>query len=55
MSKKETIMIECVDCGYVFEVSAEEQAWYEEKGFTLPKRCHKCRKTRRNNKSKDRK
>ena len=44
------VEIKCTDCGETFEVSAEEQAWYEEKGFMLPKRCPKCRKARRANK-----
>ena len=43
----ETVKIACVDCGTMFEVSTEEQKWYEEKGFKLPKRCIKCRKSRR--------
>lgn len=50
MSKEaNVVVIECVDCGRAFEVSAEEQAWYKEKGFELPKRCNDCRKERRKN------
>ena len=41
------MVIECMDCGYKFTLTAEEQAWYAEKGFSIPKRCHKCRKSRR--------
>jgi hypothetical protein len=55
MKKNEVVTIECIDCGVTFDVSADEQAWYKEKGFELPKRCHKCRKARRgktNNKRK---
>ena len=39
--------IKCVDCGKTFEVSADEQRWYEEKGFQMPKRCPRCRKNKR--------
>ena len=49
MSKKknDVVTIECTDCGVTFEVSAEEQEWYKDKGFKLPKRCPQCRKLRR--------
>lgn len=39
--------IECVDCGKTFKLSEEEMAWYESKGFKVPKRCPDCRKARR--------
>lgn len=42
--------IKCVDCGVIFEMSAEEQKWYLEKGFQIPKRCPECRKNKRRNK-----
>ena len=45
------IVIECMDCGTKFTLTAEEQAWYNEKGFSLPKRCHHCRKARRTEKN----
>ena len=49
MSKKknDVVTIECTDCGVTFEVSVEEQEWYKDKGFELPKRCPRCRKLRR--------
>lgn len=55
MSKEASVVIECVDCGRKFEVSADEQAWYKEKGFELPKRCQSCRKSRRGSRSRSRK
>jgi DNA-directed RNA polymerase subunit RPC12/RpoP len=45
----------CVDCGAEFELSAEEMKWYEDKGFTLPKRCPECRKQRKLNRKKNKK
>lgn len=33
----------CVDCGAEFAFSASEQAFYAERGFSLPKRCKPCR------------
>lgn len=42
------VVIECKDCGKQFTVTAEEQEWYKQKGFDLPKRYNECRKSRRN-------
>ena len=42
------ITIKCQDCGETFIFSAAEQKWYEEKGFTPPKRCRYCRNRRKN-------
>lgn len=50
MSKKQqedVITVECKECGNTFEITKEEQDWYKEKGFELPKRCRNCRKERR--------
>jgi CxxC-x17-CxxC domain-containing protein len=33
----------CQDCGEEFLFSADEQQFYETKGFTDPKRCKDCR------------
>lgn len=40
--------ITCIDCGCTFSMTEEEQKWYEERGFELPKRCPECRKAKRN-------
>lgn len=47
VSRTDVVTIECVDCGKTFDLSVEEQEWYKEKGFALPKRCKECRKERR--------
>lgn len=41
------VKITCKDCGKEFTISEQEQKWYEEKGFQMPKRCPKCRKNKR--------
>lgn len=43
----DVLTVECVDCGKTFDLTVEEQDWYKEKGFALPKRCKECRKERR--------
>ena len=37
----------CLECGNEFEINEQEQAWYKDKGYTLPKRCKSCRHLRR--------
>lgn len=44
MEDKEVV---CKECGYSFVITAKEQEWYKEKGFTEPKRCKDCRRLRR--------
>ncbi len=40
--------IQCFDCGTTFTFSAEEQEFFQSKGYTNePKRCPSCRSTRR--------
>ncbi len=40
--------IQCSDCGVTFVFSAEEQEFYQSKGFTNePKRCPECRRARK--------
>lgn len=36
----------CIDCGRGFTLSHEEQHWYQEKGWPLPRRCEECRSQR---------
>ena len=43
-------VIKCVDCGAEFQLDDGELNWYNEKGFTLPKRCPECRKIRKDKK-----
>jgi len=40
--------IQCSDCGATFTFSAEEQEFYQSKGYTNePKRCPDCRRARK--------
>lgn len=43
MSQKLT----CIDCGREFEFTDGEAAYYAERGLYPPKRCKKCRVTKR--------
>lgn len=39
--------IQCSDCGTTFTFSAEEQEFFQSKGYTNePKRCPECRRSR---------
>lgn len=42
----ETIEIECIACGQVFEFTIDEQRIYNMKKFDDPKRCPGCRKSK---------
>lgn len=35
--------IKCADCGRDFIFTDRDKSFYEEKGFTPPKRCKNCR------------
>lgn len=35
--------IKCKDCGQEFSWTAEEQEFYQQKGFNAPQRCKDCR------------
>ncbi len=40
--------LQCSDCGASFTFTAEEQEFYQQKGFTNePKRCPDCRRARK--------
>ncbi len=41
----------CRDCGQEFIFAAGEQAFYNDKNLSEPKRCRECRKARRQNNS----
>lgn len=43
------IKINCIDDDKEFTVTKEEQEWYKNKGFDLPKRCKDCRLKRKQN------
>lgn len=40
-------IIKCQDCGEEFTFTEGEKKFYEEKGFTKPKRCKSCRKAKK--------
>lgn len=37
----------CADCGTQFIFTADDQQFYQDRGFTEPKRCRNCRSARR--------
>lgn len=40
--------LQCADCGITFTFSADEQAFFQSKGYTNePKRCPACRQSRK--------
>jgi len=40
--------IQCLDCGAMFTFSAQDQEFYQSKGFiNEPKRCPSCRQTKK--------
>ena len=47
--KNRTKHIVCVECGEVFEFTANEQEFYQKNGFKEPRRCKSCRNARKDN------
>lgn len=39
--------LKCKECGDNFVLTVNDQKWYQDKGFTFPKRCKSCRALRR--------
>lgn len=37
----------CADCGNTFVFTSGEQSFFQQKGFTEPKRCPQCRQARK--------
>jgi len=37
----------CSDCGQSFTFSAEDQAFFNERGYSTPKRCKQCRQAKK--------
>lgn len=52
-SKERTLLkpltVTCTDCHELFIISPEEQQFFKQKSFALPKRCKPCRVIRRQN------
>jgi len=42
--------IQCQDCGKDFTFTQNDQEFYQEKGYTQPKRCKACREKRKQEK-----
>ena len=42
------ISITCSDCGQDFTFSAADQAFFQERGYSTPKRCKPCRQAKKN-------
>lgn len=40
-------LITCADCGDDFLHSSRDQEFYEQQGYTDPRRCRTCRKLRK--------
>jgi CxxC-x17-CxxC domain-containing protein len=47
MSNFQDRTVACNDCGSTFIFTAGEQAFYQERGFSDPKRCPDCRAARK--------
>lgn len=43
----EDITLICSDCGSKFTFTANDQEFFQKKGFERPRRCRKCREARR--------
>lgn len=41
--------IQCADCGTSFVFNAEDQEFFQTKGYSAPKRCPQCRAARKAN------
>ena len=50
MKSYELISTTCKDCSRDFIITSEEQKYFKSLGFELPKRCHECRKKRKEEK-----
>jgi hypothetical protein len=46
-SELQAVRLTCCDCGCTFEFSPGEQAYYQSKQLSVPRRCKPCRAERR--------
>ena len=42
------IQLTCSDCGQDFTFTAADQAFFQERGYSTPKRCKNCRQAKKN-------
>lgn len=47
MEDVNTLNVICKDCGTIFELTADNLAFFEGRGLQPPKRCGKCRAAKR--------
>src|SRR5580658_8005538 len=51
MDERETMagdqQLQCSDCGQSFTFTAEDQAFFRERGYSAPKRCKSCRQAKK--------
>ena len=41
------IQLTCSDCGREFSFTAADQSFYQERGYSAPKRCKSCRQAKK--------
>lgn len=41
------LQLTCSDCGQEFTFTAEDQAFFQERGYSAPKRCKPCRQAKK--------
>jgi CxxC-x17-CxxC domain-containing protein len=44
----EDLQLTCSDCGQEFTFTSEDQAFFQERGYSTPKRCKACRLAKKN-------
>ena len=42
------LQLTCSDCGQDFTFTADDQAFFRERGYSAPKRCKACRQAKKN-------
>lgn len=42
------IQLTCSDCGQEFTFTADDQAFFRDRGYSAPKRCKPCRQAKKN-------
>src|SRR5579875_3407294 len=45
------LQLTCSDCGQEFTFTSADQAFFQERGYSAPKRCKPCRQARKNDQS----
>lgn len=45
------LQLTCSDCGQTFTFTSADQAFFQERGYSTPRRCRACRQARKNEQS----